>query len=165
MIKTELNKIIKNLKMVFFDFDGVFTTNQVIVFGNGSEGVLCLRSDGFGLDMLRELKIEMIIVSTEKNPVVEKRARKLKLVCYSGLENKFKKLKEIANRKKISLAHVAYLGNDINDIECMKNVGLSVAVADAYPEVKKIAKIILNKKGGKGAVREFCELIYNVRKT
>jgi len=150
---------LKNVKIVIFDFDGVFTNNQVIVSQKGDESVLCNRSDGLGLDMLRRFGIEMVIISTEKNPVVRMRADKLKIKCYYDCPDKLALLKEVLLEKKISLAKTAYVGNDINDLSCLEAVGLPVVVADAYPAVKKAAKIILKKKGGHGAVREFCEIL------
>lgn len=149
------------IKLVVFDFDGVFTDNRVIVSEDGKESVICNRSDGIGLSMLRKQGIEMIILSTEKNKVVEHRAKKLQLECHYNIDNKLKYLKLLLKQKGISLKNTAFLGNDINDYDCLKNVGLPVVVADAFPEVKKIAKIILTKKGGEGAVREFCELLSN----
>lgn len=154
-------KILKKIKFIFFDFDGVFTNNQVIVSQDGKESVICCRSDGFGLAMLRDLQIPAAIISTEPNPAVKIRAQKLKIACYSNCPNKEQILKKILRQKKITFKDAAYVGNDINDIACMKSVGLAVAVNDAYPAVKKIAQIILKKKGGEGAVREFCEMIYS----
>ena len=151
--------LLKNIKMVIFDFDGVFTNNQVIVHQDGTESVICNRSDGLGLDMLRKLGIQMAIVSTEKNPVVLARAKKLRLDCFHSTEIKADKVKKLAKKKGIALNQVAYVGNDINDLESLKIVGVPITVADAYPEIKKIAKIILTRNGGHAAVRELCELI------
>lgn len=153
-----------NIKLIVFDFDGVFTNNLVYINEDGKESVVCNRSDGIGLSMLRKIGIEMIILSTEKNPVVKQRANKLLLECHHGVENKLEYLKTISRDKKIPFQCIAYLGNDINDLECLKAVGLAVVVADAYSEVKQVAKIILSKKGGDGAVREFCEMIYKSKK-
>lgn len=154
-----LSNLLKNIEIVIFDFDGVFTTNQVIVLENGLEGVICSRSDGLGLDMLRRHNIYMVIVSTEKNPVVAMRAKKLKLDCHHGLDDKEHTVRALAKQKKVSLEKVAYLGNDINDLKCLKIVGLPVVVADAFPETKEIAKLILMRNGGDAAVREFCEML------
>ena len=160
----EIKKLIKTIRMVVFDFDGVFTTNQVIILENGLEGVICNRSDGLGLDMLRKLGIKMAIISTEKNPVVNARAKKLRIDCYSAVKDKGKKIKALSVQKKVNLNEIAYVSNDINDLECLELVGLPIAVADAYPEVKKVAKIVLTRNGGNAAVRELCELIYTIKK-
>ena len=149
----------KKIKAVVFDFDGVFTNNQVIVSEDGKESVQCNRADGIGLEVLRRLDIPMTIISTEKNPVVAMRAKKLKLTVVHGVENKLKELIKFSASNKIDLNNIAYVGNDINDTACMKNVGFPIAVADAYDVIKQLAKYRLKKNGGGGAVREFCELV------
>jgi YrbI family 3-deoxy-D-manno-octulosonate 8-phosphate phosphatase len=154
-----MNKLLSKIKAVYFDFDGVFTNNQVIVSDTGQESVLCNRSDGLGLSMLKNLGIKMAIISTEINPVVKMRANKLKIECHAGCDDKLAKLKELVRMINIPLEKVAYIGNDINDLACLKAVGVPVAVADAYPEVLAVSKIILKKNGGYGAVREFCEMV------
>lgn len=156
-------KKIQNLKLIFFDFDGVFTNNLVSIDENGIESVTCNRSDGYGLKLLKEVGVDYLIISSEVNNVVVKRAEKLKIECHSGVENKLALLKEILNKKKISHKNAAFVGNDINDIECMKFLGLSVSVRDAYPNVKKVSDLILKKSGGYGAVRELCEIIYKIK--
>lgn len=150
----------KDIKAVVFDFDGVFTDNRVIVSEDGKESVICNRSDGIGLEMLRRLGIPMIIISTEKNPVVVFRAKKLKLPVVHGVENKIKELKKYSQITGIGIEKFAYVGNDINDIECMNAVGFPIAVADAVEDIKKISLFVLSKKGGDGAVRQLCELIF-----
>jgi 3-deoxy-D-manno-octulosonate 8-phosphate phosphatase (KDO 8-P phosphatase) len=158
-----LEKSIQNLKCVAFDFDGVFTDNRVFVSEDGKESVVCNRSDGLGLDLLRKIGIHTFIVSTEKNPVVQVRAKKLKIDCVHGCENKHQSLKDILERLDITLEQTAFVGNDTNDLTCLKAVGLPVAVADAYPQAIEVAKHVLKTRGGHGAVREFCELIYRIR--
>lgn len=159
----KMDNRLKNISLVIFDFDGVFTNNKVIVSQNGDESVICDRSDGLGLSLIRSLGIKMLILSTETNLVVSKRAEKLRIQCQQGIDNKLERLIDIAKQYQIPLEKIAFIGNDINDLECLKAVGLPVVVADAYPQVKEIAKIILKKKGGEGAVREFCEYFYNTR--
>ncbi len=159
----KIKKKIKNLKIVFFDFDGVFTNNFVFTNENGVESVMSNRSDGYGLKMLREVGVDFLIISSEINKVVERRAEKLRINCYSGVENKLAQLKKTLNEKKISSDNVEFIGNDINDIECMNYLGLGVAVKDAFPHVKKASNLILKKAGGRGAVREFCEMVYKIK--
>jgi 3-deoxy-D-manno-octulosonate 8-phosphate phosphatase (KDO 8-P phosphatase) len=149
------------LRLIVFDFDGVFTDNKVIISQEGIESVVCYRSDGMGITKLRELGMDMMILSTEKVPIAQVRAKKLKLDCIHDCENKFEKLMEIIGVKEISLKNVAFVGNDINDLECLKVVGFPVCVNDAYPEVKEVCELILDRKGGEGAVREFCDLVFN----
>jgi 3-deoxy-D-manno-octulosonate 8-phosphate phosphatase (KDO 8-P phosphatase) len=157
------DQILKNIELVVFDFDGVFTDNKVHLTENGLECVLCFRSDGLGLDMLRGLNIKMAIISGEKNSIVLTRAKKLCLDCYHGVDKKESVLRTSAEQYGVSLTKTAFVGNDINDLSCLRLVGLPVVVADAYREVKKVARLLLTKKGGAGAVREFCELVARAR--
>ena len=150
----------KLIKSVVFDFDGVFTDNRVIIDQDGKESVICNRSDGLGLNRLRELGIKLLILSTEKNKVVSKRALKLQVECIQGVEDKKIELLNWTKKNNIELINTAFLGNDINDIPALKLVGLPIVVADANEEVLAFAKIKLNKKGGDGAVRELCDLIF-----
>ena len=94
--------LIKNIRLVAFDFDGVFTDNMVYVLEDGSEAVRCSRSDGIGLQKLKKLKIETAIISTEPNPVVSARARKLDIECFQDCHDKRAVLDEIAERLDIS---------------------------------------------------------------
>lgn len=150
-----------NLKFLVFDFDGVFTDNKVIVSQDGNESVVCNRSDGIGLSRLQALGLDMLILSTEVVPIVQMRAKKLKINCIYGCDDKFSKLKELVQERGISMERVGFVGNDINDLECLREVGYAICVNDSYPEVKSVCKLILEKKGGEGAVREICDLIYN----
>lgn len=154
---------LKQIKFVAFDFDGVFTDNKVYISSEGVESVCCTRADGIGLDLLRKLGISMAIFSTEKNPVVARRAEKLKLDCYHGCEDKLAVLKDQMSKRNIELLDVAFIGNDRNDSECLQSVGLSVAVQDAWEPLKSQVDLVLECAGGQGAVREFCELIYKTR--
>ncbi len=155
--------IARQIQMVVFDFDGVFTDNRVLVLEDGTEGVFCSRGDGFGLEAVRRLGIHLLVLSKEENPVVSARCRKLRLPCIQGCDNKQEVLIKEAERSGISLGHVAYMGNDINDLGCLKIAGLPVCVADAYPAVKAVSLYITRAKGGHGAVRELCDLIARVK--
>lgn len=159
-----LNFVLAQVRIVFFDFDGVFTDNIVHVSQEGVESVSCWRSDGLGLERLRSLSVEICIVSTERNPVVTKRATKLGVECVQGVENKADAIRKICNVKGIDLKRAAFLGNDINDISAFEIVGLPVAVADAYPEIFPYVMAKTSAQGGRGAVREFCDAIYFARK-
>jgi len=156
-------KLAGQIQMIVFDFDGVFTDNRVLVLQDGTEGVLCSRADGFGLEAVRKQGIQLLVLSKEKNPVVSARCRKLNLPCIQGCDHKEETLRHEAEKLGISLKDIAYMGNDINDIECLKIVGLPVCVADAYPSVKAVSLYVTEAKGGYGAVREFCDLIVDVK--
>jgi N-acylneuraminate cytidylyltransferase len=154
-----ISTLLRHLKGIVFDFDGVMTDNRVIVHADGSESVMCNRSDGMGVDRLRAIGMKMIILSKERNPICHRRAEKLKIECENAIDDKLSRLREFASRNGLALGEIAYLGNDINDLECMRHVGLSVAVADAWPAVKKQARLVLTMNGGCGAVREFSDRV------
>ena len=156
-------ELVRAVKLVAFDFDGVFTDNSVYVFEDGSEAVRCSRSDGIGLRKLDRLGVETIIISTEVNRVVAERAEKLKIRCVHGVEDKRAKLQSIADEHGFDLVDVAFVGNDVNDLGCLEVVGLPIAVQDAYPEVLRLAKYTTKTLGGYGAVREVCDLFDKVR--
>lgn len=160
----KLEEIVKDIRMIVFDFDGVFTDNRVLVMQDGSEGVYCNRSDGIGLETVRNLDVHLMVISKEKNPVVGKRCEKLKLPCIQGCDNKSDVLRLKAEKMGISLQHIAFLGNDINDLGCLEIVGLPACVADSFPEVIKISRFVTKKKGGEGAVREFCDFVADVKR-
>jgi YrbI family 3-deoxy-D-manno-octulosonate 8-phosphate phosphatase len=153
----------KRVRMIAFDFDGVFTDNRVLVCQDGTESVLCSRADGFGLEAARRAGIRLLVISKEKNPVVDARCRKLGLPCIQGCDDKAETLKSEAGRAGISMEEIAYLGNDINDIECLRIVGLPACVADAFPEVIEPSLHVTKTGGGHGAVREFCDFIVGSR--
>jgi len=148
-----------NIGLLVFDFDGVFTDNRVLVFEDGHEAVVCNRGDGMGISLLRERGVQMAVLSTETNPVVLARCRKLGLPCQHGLRDKVAALKTIAADKNIELERVMYVGNDINDLTCMNAVGYAVAVGDAHPTVLEQADLVLSARGGFGAIRELCDLL------
>ena len=151
-------KKLETIKAISFDFDGVFTDNRVYVMENGDEAVACNRSDGMGISMLNARGIPLVIISTEKNPVVAARGAKLNLKVIQGVNDKLPKLVDWAQENRLSLDQIAFLGNDVNDVGCLKKVGLGIAVADAYPAALDAADFVLKKKGGHGAVREMADL-------
>ena len=147
-----------DIKAIAFDFDGVFTDNRVYVTQTGEEAVVCDRSDGMGISMLRKAGIPLIIISTEKNPVVSVRAAKLNIDVLQGIENKLPVLNQWAAENQLSIGQVAFIGNDINDVDCLNAAGVGIAVAAAYPVAVDAADFVLTKKGGQGAVREIADL-------
>jgi YrbI family 3-deoxy-D-manno-octulosonate 8-phosphate phosphatase len=161
-IDSNFKKAIRQIRLVAFDFDGVFTDNMVYVLQDGSEAVRCNRSDGIGLQKLKKMGIKTVIISTESNPVVSARAQKLKMRCIQNCEDKGQTLKNVTRELGISLDEVAFVGNDINDRACLTCVGLAVVVQDAHPDVIPLATYQLNNSGGRGAVRELCDLFEQV---
>lgn len=152
------------VKLLVLDFDGVLTDNKVIVSEDGAESVICWRGDGIGIGKLKSLGIQIIIVSSEINAVVKVRANKLGLEFRQNISDKGQEISEICNDYNIDLSNVVFLGNDINDIPGLMVVGFPMGVADAHIAIYPYIKYITQNKGGKGAVREVCELIYDAKK-
>jgi YrbI family 3-deoxy-D-manno-octulosonate 8-phosphate phosphatase len=149
----------KNVKLIVSDFDGVMTDNRVIVDENGKESVFVSRADGQAVHILKDMGMELVILSTETNGVVAKRAEKLKVECIHGVSDKAERLKEYSVERNIPLEHIAYIGNDINDYEALKLAGIKIVPNDAYDVVKDIADYITETKGGYGVIREIAEII------
>lgn len=152
----------KEIKLIVYDFDGVMTDNHVFVDENGKETVMVNRGDGWGVNMIRALGIRQVIISTEVNPVVEKRANKLKLDVIHGVEDKRITVIKYCEQEGIDLQDVMYIGNDLNDYEAMNVVGVKGVPADAEPEVKKIADWVSRKNGGDGVVRDLARTLSEV---
>jgi 3-deoxy-D-manno-octulosonate 8-phosphate phosphatase (KDO 8-P phosphatase) len=148
---------IEEVRVFVFDFDGVLTNNNVYLDENGKETVVCSRSDGLAFDVLRKLKKPAYILSTEENPVVSARAKKLKIYAMQGVINKVSGIQEIAKKENCKLENVLYVGNDLNDYRVMGICGFSVCPADGHYKIKKISGIVLKTDGGQGIVRELLE--------
>ena len=153
-----LEDVIRKVRLVAFDFDGVFTDNSVYVSQDGTETVRCTRGDGLGLEKLKRLGIEAVIISTESNPVVSARARKLGIRCFQDCADKRATLEGIAREIGVTLADVAFVGNDINDLPCLTCVGLPIVVQDSHEDVLSLGRYRTQTPGGHGAVREICDL-------
>lgn len=153
-----MKDIIRGIRLVAFDFDGVFTDDMVYVLQDGSEAVRCFRGDGIGLQKLARLGIEAVIISTEANPVVTARANKLKIRCIQDVGDKRAVLEEVAGDLGIDLSQVAFVGNDVNDRTCLSCVGLPIVVKNTHPDVVRYARYQTERPGGHGAVREVCDL-------
>ena len=138
------------LDALVFDFDGVFTDNKVTVLEEGREAVVCDRSDGLGLERLRKRGWPMVVISKETHPIVAARCRKLKLECIQGIDDKRPVLLDWLAARGLEAGHTLYVGNDDNDVPCLEAVGCPVAVADAYPEARRAARLILERPGGRG---------------
>ena len=154
-----------NINLYVYDFDGVMTDNKVYLQQNGNEVVQVNRADGLGISEITNLGIEQIIISTEKNSVVTVRAAKLGIPCLQGIDDKKGSLIKHCNNNTINLSNVAYIGNDINDLEVMKIVGKTLCPADAHNDIKRISDYILKTKGGNGVIRELLDLIIKENKT
>ncbi|MFD5214167.1 cytidylyltransferase domain-containing protein [Microbacterium sp. NPDC058345] len=139
------------------DFDGVHTDDTATVDSEGRESVRVSREDGMGVSRLRRAGIPMLVLSTEQNPVVARRAEKLRVPVLHGIDDKAAALAAWASENGIPLADIAYVGNDVNDLGALDLVGWPIAVANAHPAVKAAARVVLARRGGEGAVREVIE--------
>ncbi len=149
------------VRLIICDFDGVVTDNHVITDQDGRESVTASRSDSMHIKTLREKGVELIILSSEANPVVLARAKKMgvEAIHNAGMQNKGRVMREVLEQKNVKAENVIYIGNDLNDLPCFEIAGWSVAVADAYPDVLRAADHVLTRNGGHGAVRELCEIV------
>ncbi len=158
----DLGGLIRAVRLVAFDFDGVFTDNMVYVFEDGREAVRCSRADGLGLRKLDRFGIQSVILSTEVNPVVTARSRKLGIRCLQGCENKPAALEQVLAEGGFSPAQAAFVGNDENDSGCLRLVAFPIVVRDAHPAVIRLARYQTEARGGYGAVREVCDLFEEI---
>ncbi|GAA3750651.1 acylneuraminate cytidylyltransferase [Salinactinospora qingdaonensis] len=149
---------------VVTDFDGVHTDDGAQVDQEGREAVIVSRSDGMGVRLLREAGVRFCILSTEVNPVVRARADKLRVPVTHGLSDKRAALLKWISDEGLDPARVAYVGNDVNDLACMAEVGWPIAVPDAHSRVLAAARLVLSRPGGAGAVREVCDRVLAARK-
>ena len=145
-----------------FDFVGVLTDNLVYLDQNGKETVVCNRSDGIAFDVLRKLNKPSYIVSTEKNPVVTARAKKLNIKAYQAIEDKVMAVNDLAIKYGHDVEKLCYVGNDVNDYKAMKYCGFSACPSDSHSSVIDIADIVLISKGGQGVLRELLEDHFNI---
>ncbi|MCB9554933.1 MAG: HAD hydrolase family protein [Deltaproteobacteria bacterium] len=141
---------------LLMDFDGVLTDDTVYVDQDGKEMVRCHRGDGFGIGLLRSLA-PIAVFSKERNPVVARRCEKLQIDCQHGIDDKLPAVTRYLAERQLTLDNAVFVGNDLNDLECVKAAGLGVAVADAHPDLCLVADLVLRRPGGQGAIRELIE--------
>lgn len=150
-----------NFKAIVFDFDGVMTDDTVLTSTHGEELVRCSREDGQGISRAKMLGIRQLILSSETNAVVKARADKLGLevIQGTGLLRKAEVLTAWVQNNGIRLADVVFMGNDMNDVDCMRAVGFAIAPANANNVARCVAEFVTTKSGGNGAVREALEFV------
>ncbi|APY86727.1 transferase [Streptomyces alfalfae] len=148
-----------DIDAVILDFDGTQTDDRVLIDSEGREYVSVHRGDGLGIAALRDAGIPLLILSTEQNPVVAARARKLKLPVLHGIDRKDLALKQWCEEQGIAPERVLYVGNDVNDLPCLALVGWPVAVASAHDVVRGAARAVTTTPGGEGAIREIATWI------
>ena len=160
----KLKLLLQKITLLIFDFDGVFTDSFVYVGPNGEEFIRCSKKDGWGIWLIRvHTNIRVMVVSSEENAgPTQARCKKLNIECHTGVKDKVSFVSEVL--KLTNTDTVAYMGDDLNDLEAMKLCGFKITVADGHPLLKEVADYITIAKGGNHAVREVCELILKANK-
>ena len=151
------------VRLLVLDFDGVMTDNRVLVDQDGREAVWCHRGDGWGIARLRDAGLPVVVLSTEENPVVAARCRKLGIPCVQGVAEKGAALARLAGEHGVAREAVAYVGNDVNDLACLQWAGVPIVVADAVPAARALARLTTTCAGGHGAVREVADWLLNAQ--
>jgi len=158
--KLDLSKI----SLVAFDVDGVFTDGQILIAADGSESKSFSVRDGFGVKRLLKAGIQVAIISGRDAMAVNCRMRELGVQhVFQGCKDKLSVLDGLLSELQLGRDRVAYVGDDVPDLEVMQAVGLSIAVADAAPELLTAAKHVTRARGGRGAVREVCDMLVDGR--
>jgi 3-deoxy-D-manno-octulosonate 8-phosphate phosphatase (KDO 8-P phosphatase) len=153
------------VKMVLMDVDGTLTDGTLAVLPDGEEIKTYNVRDGMGVLLAQLAGLKLGIITGKISKGLEKRAERLKITeIYQGIIDKKKVLDEILEKNGLTPEDVAYIGDDLGDLEVIRSVGFSAAVADAHPIVKKSAHYVCKKKGGSGAFREFIEYIIGAQK-
>jgi len=151
---------LKKIKLVLTDVDGVLTDGGMYYSESGESMKKFNTRDSMGMELLLKYKIKTIFITRENSKIVKKRVKKIAIVeLYSGILDKKKILSEILIKYHVKNNEIAYIGDDVNDIEIMKSIGFSATPSDGNYKVKKISDYICNTKGGQGAFREFSDLI------
>jgi YrbI family 3-deoxy-D-manno-octulosonate 8-phosphate phosphatase len=153
-------RLLQDIRLFATDVDGVLTDAGMYYSESGDEWKKFNTRDGMGIKLLQRAGLITAIVTQERTRLVARRAEKLAIPeLHQGVMDKLSVIRDMAARHGISLDQVAYIGDDVNDIEALKAVGLSASPADGLPQVRKIVGYVCRKKGGEGAVRELADMI------
>ena len=148
------------IKLLILDVDGVMTDGRIVINGQGEEIKSFHARDGQGLKLLRQAGIEVVIISGRKSKANAYRAKELGIQeIYQGVKHKERICKKLIQQKKLDKEQVCCVGDDLPDLPMFHQVGVSIAVADAATEVREAASLVTKNRGGRGAIREVCELI------
>ena len=149
------------IKMLVMDVDGTLTDGCIYMGPTGEAMKAFNCQDGYGIaQILPKLGITPVIITGRSSKIVANRAAELKIThLYQGISDKLPKLQEIAQQLGIAREEIAYIGDDLNDLECMQYCGFSACPADAVPEIQRVVQYVCKRNGGRGAVREFVELL------
>ncbi|MBN2437697.1 MAG: HAD-IIIA family hydrolase [Deltaproteobacteria bacterium] len=164
MVKEEteerLLKKIRRIKILILDVDGVLTDGRIVIDDAGLESKAFDVKDGHGLKILMRYGIDVVLLTGRRSRAIEHRAADLGITeVHQGVWNKAEAFADILKQRNMRPEEAACVGDDVVDIPLLRRAGFSVAVADAVPEVRRIADYVTRQGGGRGAVREVCELI------
>lgn len=160
MIAREIEERIKRIKLLVTDIDGVMTDGRIVYSIYGDELKFFDVTDGFGITLLYRAGIKTIIITAKKSRIVKMRGRDLKAArVYAGFPDKIIPFNDLLKRFKVDAQEICFIGDDLLDIPVLKRVGFAVSVPNAMEEVKASAHYVTYKAGGRGAVREICDLI------
>ena len=159
-VPPELRRRAATIRLVVFDVDGVLTDGSLYLSESGSETRAFHTRDGMGLILLLRGELEVGVISGKKSPALEKRMGQMGIQhVLHGRVDKLQALKELLERTGLEAGQVCFTGDDVLDLPPMAVAGLAVAVADAHPRVRRAAHWVTRERGGRGAVREVCDLI------
>jgi 3-deoxy-D-manno-octulosonate 8-phosphate phosphatase (KDO 8-P phosphatase) len=159
-IAKEVRERAAKVRLLILDVDGVLTDGRIIMDHKGREIKAFNVRDGHGLRLLREAGIEVAILTGRSSPVVQKRADDLGILWVrQGIHDKVGAYQEIARKMGITDDEACFIGDDLVDIPLLKRVGIPIVVGDGAPEAKRFARYVTQSSGGKGAVREVCDLL------
>ncbi|MDO6432502.1 HAD-IIIA family hydrolase [Flavitalea sp. BT771] len=166
MSEDQLKVSAARIKLLLTDVDGVLTDNGVYYSENGEAMKRFSIRDGMGVERLRKLAgIDTGIITGETSPSVVRRAEKLQIrELHLGIRNKLDRVTEIMQRLQLQWQEIAYIGDDVNDLEVMEKAGLTACPADAMPQVSEIVRYHCRNEGGYGAFREFAEWLIELKK-
>ena len=165
-MKKSLLPRLKKIKMLATDVDGVLTDSGMYYSEHGDEMKKFNTRDGMGLVLLRNAGYTIAIVTSEDTKIVERRAAKLKITdLVQGVRDKVSAVEMLMKRHSLTWDEVAFIGDDVNDLEVMKRVGFAATPADGTDQNKKIAHFVAKKNGGGGCVREICDMLLSIGKS
>jgi YrbI family 3-deoxy-D-manno-octulosonate 8-phosphate phosphatase len=157
--------VLRQIRVFATDVDGVLTDAGMYYSESGDELKKFNTRDGMGIKLLQREGLITAIVTQERTKLVARRAEKLAIPeLHQGAMDKLSVIREMAGRYGVALEQVAYIGDDVNDLDALQAVGFSAAPADALPQVIQSVDYVCGKKGGEGAVREIVEMILNARR-
>lgn len=151
---------LEKIRLLILDVDGVMTDGRIIYDDHGHETKAFDVKDGHGIKLLQRAGIRVGIITGRQSPVVDRRARELGIeLVYQGAKDKLVPFREILGKTGLTVEQVAYVGDDFPDLPILRRVGFAATVADAVAEVKPHAHYVTQARGGRGAVREICDLL------